>query len=202
MKTLFKTTVLALFLAVLSGCATNQSVTGSRAGDGGLLGAGVGAGVGALVAQTVGLPSAAGALVGGALGGGVGYYVGHTQDVEIAEANAKKWTADGFQTKTQASLSEVKGQSGEQLQKLDKVDIDIPAQMLKTKSPALTNLLIDAGKMSSESKYRYIYQIHAKSEKDADYLLSKIKTGAAPKDIIHSWVKADKPKLVMEVLPT
>jgi hypothetical protein len=199
MKKLFKTVTIALILAALSGCAANQSVTGSKAGDNGLLGAGVGAGVGALVAQTVGLPPAAGALVGGALGGGVGYYIGHNQDLEIAEANAKKWNADGFQARTQTS--ETKGQGGEQEQKLDKVDIDIPDKMLKTKSSALTNLLVDAGKMSAESKYRYHYQIHAKTEKDADYLLSKIKTGAAPKDIIHSWVRSDKPKLVMEVLP-
>lgn len=201
MKNLFKKTTLVLILAVLSGCATNQSVTGSKAGDGGLLGAGVGAGVGALVAQAVGFNPAIGALAGGALGGGVGYYVGHNQDLAIAEENAKKWNAARFATQTATSPNQAKEQGGEQEQKLDRVDIDIPGQMLKAKSPALTNLLLDAGKMSAESKYRYIYEIHAKTEQEADYLLSKIKIGASPKNIVHSWVKADKAKLVMEVLP-
>lgn len=208
--------VIAIVMASLSGCAAQQTVTGSKAGDGALLGSGVGAAVGSLIAQTTGLPVGAGALIGGALGAGTGYYIGHNQDLAIAEENAKKWNSAGFQTTTyaapavqaqQVQMQAQPGQSGmggqpaQQEQRLDRVEIEIPAKMLKARSSALDALLLDAGKMSVDSKYRYIYKVHAKTEKDANYLLSKIRSGAAPKDIISSWIKSNKAELIMEVIP-
>lgn len=206
-KTNTRKTIIAMSIAaLLSGCANQQNLTGSKAGDMGLLGGGIGAGIGTLIAQTTGLPPVAGAFVGGALGAGVGYYIGKNQDLELAEANAQKWKQQGFNTQVTSSATPPqepfqKEQGQAQEQKLDRVEIEIPAKLLTSKSAALDDLLRDAGKMSITSKYRYLYKIEAKSQKDGDYILSKIKNGAAPREVISSFSKSAGPsKLIMEVL--
>ena len=156
MKTIasFAICTIASACLLLSGCATNGTVSGSNAGDQAAVGAGLGAVAGFALCKAVGGSNVAcrnAALLAGAAGGFLGWRNGKEKDLSEARALEASLKAQNMPVKTDMATVIQKDDAG----KAVNVDawkgttVGLPPTMLAKRSPDLQKSVELTGKLAA-----------------------------------------------------